>query len=175
MQRLRGLLAVMGSLGGFPCPGTEAASRESRQIPGLGILRGQLAPNFTPQAPPGPSAEPSHPAPRPQGLPALPASCAARRSHSRACISAARDTASRRSGQRRSGRGSWRRGGGGVEEGAGSREGGPCRGGVCCEEGEVSALILPAFQRFWEATPLSRTKWSRVCDRFLPWEVRTGS
>ena len=53
---------------------------------GYGILRGQLSLNFTPQALPGPSAEPSHPAPRPQGLPALPASCAARRSHSRACI-----------------------------------------------------------------------------------------
>lgn len=166
MQRLRGLLGVMGSLGGFPSPGTEAASRESRQIRGLGILRGQFSPNFTPQALPGPSAEPSHPALRPQGLPALPASCAARRSHSRARISACSvlrvpaELAERvRAGQLGAG---W----GGVEEGAGSREGGPCRG-----RGRESAVrkvrSLPSSSpRFKgsgcvsirEETPLSRTK-----------------
>lgn len=85
---------ALGTPGGNGLPGRFSIPRDQGCLPGApadlgpgyGILRGQLCLNFTAQALPAPSAEPSHPAPRPQGIPALPASCAARRSHSRARI-----------------------------------------------------------------------------------------
>lgn len=166
---------VMSSLGGFPPPGTVPAGRlpGATAAPGSGldILRGQFSQTPRLRLFPGP-AKPTRSGPaRPRvSPPYLPA---ARRQEARAAAASwrARDTWSWRGSAKMVWAGT-RRGSWGRAERVAGREG--PGGGEGRESGERLARSLPSSSPHFKGLGCV-SKQSHVCDRLLPWEVRTGS
>lgn len=166
---------VMSSLGGFPPPGTVPAGRlpgaTAAPGSGLGIPRGQFSQTPRLRLFPGPAkptgSGPARPRVSPPYLPA------ARRQEARAAAASwrAQDTWSWRGSAKMVWAGT-RRGSWGRAERVAGREG--PGGGEGRESGERIARSLPSSSPQFKGLGCV-SKQPHVCDRLLPWEVRTGS